>query len=76
MIFSSNLTYKFKSSLGLTALAVFIIIFTCLIPSAHAGQGIISGSVVNVRSCPGSNYDIVGTLLYPGIALGEFWELE
>lgn len=63
MILSSKPSCKYKGRLGLTALSIFIILFTCLISSAYAGQGTINGSVVNVRSGPGSNYDIVGTLL-------------
>lgn len=46
-----------------TALAALVILFTFFIPAAYAGQGVISGSVVNIRSGPGSDYEITGTLL-------------
>ena len=61
MFLNSKPSYKYMSRLGITALAVFIFC-TCLVPSARADQGIISGSVVNVRSGPGSN-EVVGSIL-------------
>lgn len=46
-----------------TVLAAFVIFFMLFIPPAYAGQGVVSGSVVNVRSGPGSDNEIIGTLL-------------
>ncbi|MDD4548902.1 MAG: N-acetylmuramoyl-L-alanine amidase [Syntrophomonadaceae bacterium] len=45
-------------------IAVFIISATLLIqpPLARADTGVINGSVVNVRSGPGTNFDIAGTI--------------
>lgn len=49
--------------MGLWTLTVFIILALLLVPSAQAAPGKITGSVVNIRSGPGSGYDVVGTLL-------------
>ncbi len=62
MIRSSRPSFKYISRLGLSTLAVFIILTAFLIPTALAGQGTISGSIVNVRSGPNSN-EVVGSLL-------------
>lgn len=63
MICSSQPSSKYLSRLSLSALAAFIILAIFLIPAALAGQGTITGSVVNIRSGPGSNHEITGTLL-------------
>lgn len=43
---------------------ILVLIYTLAIPlNAFADSGVISGGVVNIRSGPGTQYDVVGTLL-------------
>jgi len=63
MFRKSQSLFKYISRLGFNTLAVFILCSTFLLASAQAGQGTITGAVVNVRSGPGSSNEVAGTLL-------------
>ncbi|QGU00481.1 N-acetylmuramoyl-L-alanine amidase [Candidatus Syntrophocurvum alkaliphilum] len=52
---------QIKKLITLTTLTIFILT-TILTPIALAQTGIITGSIVNVREGPGTNYDTVGSI--------------